>query len=190
MSTKARFIDRIGGDRRAIFFIMAAGVAALMIPLTPTDPAKKNDVGEIIKPAYSFTYVPVLIICWCLVLALLSWLDNRLRLNQPTPIPPAVERGNSGVNGLAIASVALGVPALAGFGLWGFGVWGVASILALVYGESARRETAASGQKGRALAIVGIVLGVIGTVLVAYAIARWLGHSLSTAIDKLRKGEL
>lgn len=190
MSTKTRFIDRIGGDRRAIFFVLAAGVAALMIPLTPTDPAKKNDVGEIIKPAYSFVYVPVLIICWCLVLAVLSWLDNRLRLKQPTPIPPMVERGNSGVNGLAIASVVLGVPAFVAFGLWGFGPWGVASVLALVYGESARREVAVSGQKGRALAMVGTVLGVIGAALVAFAIARWLGHSVGTAIDKLRKGEL
>ena len=190
MNVKPRFIDRIGGDRRAIFFVMAAGVAALMIPLTPTDPAKKNDAGEIITPAYSFTYVPIIIICWCLVLAVLSWLDNRMRLNQPTPIQPAPDRGNAGVNGLAIASVVLGVPALACFGIWGFGAWGVASILAVVYGESARRETAVSGQKGRALAIVGSVLGVIGTALVAIAVARWLGHSIGTAIDKLRKGEL
>lgn len=190
MTTKTRLIDRIGGDRRAIFFVLAAGVAALMIPLTPTDPAKKNDAGEITKAAYSFKYVPILIICWCLALAVLSWLDNRLRLSQPTPIPPAIDRGNSGVNGLAVASVALGVPALVAYGLWGLGAWGIASVLALVYGESARRETAASGQKGRTAAIVGSVLGGIGTALLAFAIARWLGQSLDTAFDKLRKGEL
>lgn len=191
MSERTRLSDRLGGDRRAIFFVVAAAVCAAMIPLTPTDPAKIDKAtGAIEKPAYSYVYVPIVLICWCLGLAVLSWLDNRSRQHQSLPIQAKVDRGAAGVNGLAIASVAVGVPALALFGTLGLGAWGVGSALAVVYGETARRETTASGQKGRALAIVGTVVGVVGSALLLFWVARWLGHSLDTAFEKLRNGEL
>ena len=70
-------------------------------------------------------------------------------------------------NGFAIASMVLGIV--------GFIVCGVGAILALVFGYKARREIDASGgrEKGRGMAVAGIVLGWvwIGLVVVIVIIA-------------------
>lgn len=57
-------------------------------------------------------------------------------------------------NGLAIASMILGV-------MW---LYGVGSILALIFGLIAKRQIRERGERGGALATAGIVLGIIGTV--------------------------
>ena len=55
-------------------------------------------------------------------------------------------------NGLAIASLVLGI-------VW---VWWVGSILALIFGYTARKQIRERGQSGDGLAIAGIVLGWVG----------------------------
>lgn len=57
-------------------------------------------------------------------------------------------------NGMAIASMVLGI-------VW---IYGIGAILALIFGYKARREIDASGgtQTGRGMATAGIVLGWIG----------------------------
>lgn len=57
-----------------------------------------------------------------------------------------------GTNGLAIASLVLGI-------LW---IYWVGSILALVFGYVARNQIKASGQTGAGMAVAGIVLGWVG----------------------------
>jgi hypothetical protein len=56
-------------------------------------------------------------------------------------------------NGLAIASLVLGL-------LW---LWGIGSILAIIFGVVAKNQIDQSGgmQQGRGLAIAGIVLGIV-----------------------------
>ena len=74
----------------------------------------------------------------------------------PAPVPPVVTptfvRRSTGTNGLAIASLLLGV-------LW---MWSLGSILAVVIGHVALGQIARSGQSGRGMAIAGIVLGYLG----------------------------
>ena len=70
----------------------------------------------------------------------------------PTGYPPVA----TGTNGLAIASLILGI-------LW---FWGVGSLLALIFGLVGRKQIGRSGgrQGGNGLAIAGIVLGAVGIV--------------------------
>ena len=65
-------------------------------------------------------------------------------------------------NGLAIASLVLGI-------VW---MWGLGSVLALVFGYKSHKEIDASGgtQGGRGLATAGIVLGWIGVAVVVLGI--------------------
>lgn len=75
---------------------------------------------------------------------------------------------DSGTNGLAIASLVLGI-------LW---MGGAASVAAVITGVVARRQLSRTGQRGDGLAIAGIVLGVIGglplvAVLVLYGAGRF-----------------
>ena len=97
---------------------------------------------------------------WCSELAELT--------ADVTPAPPSqvvgrptFVRQSGGTNGLAIASLVVGL-------LW---MWWIGSILAVVFGRVALKQIARSesGQSGRGLAIAGIVLGYIGlaTLLVA-----------------------
>jgi len=64
-----------------------------------------------------------------------------------------------GVNGMAVASLVLGI-------LW---LWWIGSILALVFGYMGKAQIDASGgrQEGRGLAVAGIVLGWIGVGVLA-----------------------
>ncbi len=54
---------RRAGDRRAKFFLGAAVVSLLLVPITPDD----------------LEYVGVVLSIWCVVLAIGSWLDQRGR---------------------------------------------------------------------------------------------------------------
>ena len=56
---------------------------------------------------------------------------------------------NVGYNGLAIASMVLGI-------VW---VWWIGSILALIFGLVARKQIKATRQSGQGMATAGIVLG-------------------------------
>lgn len=68
------------------------------------------------------------------------------------PIQPPIR--TSGTNGLAIASLVLGI-------VW---LFGLGSLLALVLGLVALRQIKRSGQEGRGLAIAASILGAIGIV--------------------------
>ena len=74
---------------------------------------------------------------------------------QVAPMPPRT-------NGLAVASMVLGILCL----------YGIGSILALVFGYQAKGQIERSGgrQSGRGMAIAGIVLGWIGLALMAFLI--------------------
>ena len=85
---------------------------------------------------------------------------------QPTTAPPGMPPQGLGIapprkstNGLAIASMVLGI----------VGLCGVGSILALIFGYIARRQIRESmgGQGGDGMAIAGIILGWIGVAAVA-----------------------
>lgn len=69
------------------------------------------------------------------------------------------ESGDQRTNGMAIASMVLGI-------VW---VYWIGSILALIFGYVARRQIRDSGglQKGAGMAMAGIVLGWIGVGLLA-----------------------
>jgi len=85
---------------------------------------------------------------------------------HPPPIPGwqgPVDALSLGTNGLAIASLVLGI-------VW---LWGVGSILALVLGYTARNQIRDTGgrQGGNGMAIAGIVLGWIGVGIILLLIA-------------------
>ncbi|MEU0933607.1 DUF4190 domain-containing protein [Embleya sp. NPDC005971] len=65
-----------------------------------------------------------------------------------------------GTNGLAIASMILGI-------LW---LYWLGSLLAVIFGHIALAQTARTGQQGRGMAIAGVVLGWIGMALLALTI--------------------
>jgi hypothetical protein len=72
---------------------------------------------------------------------------------QPQPGQPQyVYVQQPGTNGLAIASMVLGI-------LW---IYWIGSILALIFGYVARSQIRQRGQSGDGMAIAGIVLGWIG----------------------------
>lgn len=76
-------------------------------------------------------------------------------LDGVPPAPPApVAAGPSRTNGMAIASLVLGI-------LW---LWWIGSVLALVFGFIAKRQIDDSlgQQTGRGMATAGIVLGFVG----------------------------
>ena len=80
----------------------------------------------------------------------------------------------SSTNGMAIASLVLGI----------FWMWGLGSVLALIFGIKARRQIDWSGgtQGGRGLATAGIVLGIIGivgAVIVVAVVIAGAAHSSS-----------
>ena len=70
----------------------------------------------------------------------------------PPPQWAGYQQPRPGTNGLAIASMVLGI-------LW---LYWVGSILALVFGYVARGQIKQSGQGGDGMAIAGIVLGWVG----------------------------
>lgn len=77
----------------------------------------------------------------------------------PAPAPPpqvvgrpTFVRARSSTNGLAVASLVVGL----------FWMWWIGSALAIVFGHVALNQIARNGQSGRGLAIAGLVLGYIG----------------------------
>jgi Domain of unknown function (DUF4190)/zinc-ribbon domain len=72
----------------------------------------------------------------------------------PPHTPGGYEAMQSETNGLAIASLVLGIVWLGGLG----------SLLALIFGVMAKNQVDASGgrQGGRGMAVAGIVLGIVG----------------------------
>jgi hypothetical protein len=75
------------------------------------------------------------------------WYDN------PNP-PPAVPVSGQvpGTNGMAIASLVMGI-------LW---LFGIGSILALIFGYVSLRQINQRNESGRGMAIAGVVLGWVG----------------------------
>jgi hypothetical protein len=65
------------------------------------------------------------------------------------PAPPS-----KSTNGLAIASLVLGV-------LW---IWGLGSILAVIFGYVSLRQIRQRGENGHGLALAGLILGIVGVV--------------------------
>ncbi|MET7299234.1 DUF4190 domain-containing protein [Embleya sp. NPDC005575] len=65
-----------------------------------------------------------------------------------------------GTNGLAIASMILGI-------VW---LYWLGSLLAVIFGHIALAQTARTGQQGRGMAIAGVVLGWVGMALLALTI--------------------
>ena len=78
--------------------------------------------------------------------------------------PPATR----GTNGMAIASMVLGI-------LW---LWWLGSILALIFGYVAKRQIADRGDSGGGLATAGIVLGWVGIAFLMLALG---GLAVSSA---------
>jgi hypothetical protein len=74
--------------------------------------------------------------------------------------PSLIVKSTAEYNGMAIASMVLGI-------VW---LYGVGSILALVFGYQARRQIELSGQRGTGMATAGIVLGWVGLVGVVFVI--------------------
>jgi Domain of unknown function (DUF4190) len=88
-----------------------------------------------------------------------------------------------GTNGLAIASLVLGI-------IW---IFGVGSLLALIFGLVARKQIERTGRRqgGRGLAIAGIVLGIVGligaiTLIVVGAVTANNNGSGSSSVDDCR----
>lgn len=93
----------------------------------------------------------------------------------PPPPPPATAGAEptARTSGFAVASLVLGIL----FCLL------ITSILAVIFGNVAlgRIESSNGTEKGRGLAIAGIVLGWIGIALLAIAAFVWLGYGIGNS---------
>ena len=79
-------------------------------------------------------------------------------------------------NGLAIASMVLGI-------VW---LWGIGSILALIFGLVSMKQIKERGDGGKGMAIAGIVLGAIGVLsLIALFALVWAGTSATNEFDEI-----
>jgi len=83
------------------------------------------------------------------------------------PVYPPVP----GTNGLAIASMVLGI-------LW---IYWIGSVLALIFGYIAHSQIKRSNQNGGGMAIAGIVLGWVGIGVLAVVIALGIGVATSSS---------
>jgi peptidylprolyl isomerase len=108
--------------------------------------------------------------------------DGRWYPPQSAPIPPTANQaapypGPQKVNGLAVASMVLGI-------LW---LWFVGSILALIFGYVSKSQIDKSRgtQSGRGMAVAGIVLGWVGLffVLALIAAITLLGNNASSKFN-------
>lgn len=82
---------------------------------------------------------------------------NQQQWAAPPQVHYVVAQPSSGTNGLAIASMVLGI-------LW---LYWVGSILAVIFGHIALSQLKRSQQGGRGMAIAGLVLGYIGIATLA-----------------------
>src|ERR1700692_2932478 len=85
--------------------------------------------------------------------------------------PVAMSFGQSTTNGLAIASMVLGI-------VW---IYGIGAILALIFGYRARGQIKRNGQRGGGMAIAGIVLGWVGVAGLIFVIIFVVAAANSTA---------
>lgn len=100
----------------------------------------------------------------------------------PVPAPPPAPTGVypqlpvARTNGLAVASLVLGIVSFFCFGF----IFPV-PLLAIVFGHLSLDRIARSGgaEKGRGLAIAGLVLGWIFIVPIMLAALAWLGYGIS-----------
>ena len=72
-----------------------------------------------------------------------------MRPTQPAPVPAA-----TGTNGMAVASLVLGI-------LW---LGRLGSVLAIIFGALGRKQTRQTGQGGSGLATAGLVLRILGVI--------------------------
>ena len=91
----------------------------------------------------------------------MSWQQGPPGGGQPPPPPPnypppgyGYGQPSPGYNGLAIASMILGI-------MW---LYGVGAILAVIFALIAKRQIRERGERGGAMATAGLVLGIIGIV--------------------------
>ena len=92
----------------------------------------------------------------------------------PPPWPSPYYVPNPGTNGLAIASLVLGI----------LGLCGVGSLLAVIFGHMARSQVRTSGQSGNGLAVAGLVLGYVGLAGVVIVILIWM--AAAAAVTTIR----
>jgi hypothetical protein len=94
----------------------------------------------------------------------------------PPPAYPGVPYVAQRTNGLAIASLVLGIVSF-----FCLGFLFVVPLLAIIFGHLSLDRIARSGgaEKGRGLAIAGLVLGWIFIVPVLIAALAWLGYGIS-----------
>lgn len=90
---------------------------------------------------------------------------------QP-PLPVPYRTKGPSTNGLAIASMVLGI-------VW---LYGLGSLLAVIFAAVAKSQIKASGgtQKGDGMATAGLVLGIVGLVAVAFIFLMIIAVSVST----------
>ncbi len=81
-----------------------------------------------------------------------------------------------GTNGLAIASMVLGI-------IW---IYWLGSLLAVIFGHIALSQTARTGQGGRGMAIAGVVLGWVGLAFLAVFIIGAIASDDGYYYDMLR----
>jgi hypothetical protein len=77
---------------------------------------------------------------------------NMVPPSQPYGPPPGAPPTQQKTNGLAVASLILGI-------LW---VWWVGSVLAVIFGHVALAQIKRTGAAGRGLAVAGLALGYVG----------------------------
>jgi hypothetical protein len=84
------------------------------------------------------------------------WWTGAVWGDYAPPSPPSYSAvATQGTNGLAIASLVLGI-------LWGYGLF---SVLAIIFGAVGLKQTAERNQGGRGMATAGLVLGIVGAAL-------------------------
>lgn len=105
--------------------------------------------------------------------------------NPPLPAPPyqpyyPPQRPEANTSGLAVASMVLGICGV----VFSWFTFGVPSLLAVIFGGVAFKQTGPGGRNGRGMAITGLVLGVIMLVLgiwISAAIIYGIGSSVNQA---------
>ena len=97
---------------------------------------------------------------WCSELAELTADVTPAPAPAPQLARPTFERRRASMNGLAVASLIVGL----------FWMWWIGSVLAVVFGHVALGQIARNGQSGRGFAIAGLVLGYVGLATLFVAI--------------------
>lgn len=94
---------------------------------------------------------------------------------------PAYAYAPAKTNGLAIASMVLGILGILLF--WFFGLGVLLGILAVVFGFIARGQIAREGHGGRGMALAGIITGFVAVGLLVLLFVIGFGLGLSGELD-------